>query len=463
MRVTSVIVLSLFSASAAGAASFLTAQKFPKTFNDLTFVDRMRVLAEGYEPWESEYDLETGRCITNCPYDGITIDEATELSRRATADLSRKMYQEGYPVAPPDDSSESDIIVNVPVIKIGDTPPVKLGPKPQFTPPPEKVAPADNTAVYVPQIPLAPIDTSILPSGATGSGNSTIAVPQKPQHNIGIILPSVDSTGLQGSATYQNDTTIVRPPFVPQSPSALLPISPAPNMTDGAHQQDPATIAPLPQAPKPEPKPEPNDNVPEQKPQPQPMPEDETLPYQPPLTLPSPEKPTKAEPSCTPHQPDIAAGQTRPFGEPLVGKPRISSNYGFRCHPIKCRWLLHSGVDFSVPTGTTVFTPADGTVEIVRNDGKKGCGKWIQIDHGKGVKTKYCHLSSFLVKKGDKVEAGCAIAKSGNTGSSTGPHLHYTIINSGIAVDAHEYFPNKRRKPENPGTEEQCKKKCGYK
>ncbi len=130
-------------------------------------------------------------------------------------------------------------------------------------------------------------------------------------------------------------------------------------------------------------------------------------------------------PRCFPVKTDIPAGQREPVGEPLKGKPRITSPYGYREHPITGEYKKHYGIDFGVPAGTSVFTPADGVVEAVWSD--KYCGNGIRIRHPSGYKTIYCHLSQQLVKQGETVFAGCEIAKTGKTGMADGAHLHYSI------------------------------------
>lgn len=95
------------------------------------------------------------------------------------------------------------------------------------------------------------------------------------------------------------------------------------------------------------------------------------------------------------------------------------------------RWYtFHNGIDFGVPSGTKVLAAADGKVIGVGNNGRYAYGRWIAIDHGNGLVTMYGHLSSQSKKKGDKVQKGDTIAKSGNTGYSTGPHLHFTVFST---------------------------------
>jgi murein DD-endopeptidase MepM/ murein hydrolase activator NlpD len=96
---------------------------------------------------------------------------------------------------------------------------------------------------------------------------------------------------------------------------------------------------------------------------------------------------------------------------------------------------MHEGVDFAVPQGTPVYAAADGVVAGAKPNG--GYGNWIQIDHGDGVSTVYGHLSRFApgISAGATVERGQLVALSGNTGRSTGPHLHFEVRTDGKPVD----------------------------
>lgn len=95
------------------------------------------------------------------------------------------------------------------------------------------------------------------------------------------------------------------------------------------------------------------------------------------------------------------------------------------------RWYsFHNGVDFGVSTGTEVFSVMDGKVIATGNCGKYAYGKWVAIDHGNGLVTLYGHLSKQKVNKGDSVDQGDVIGLSGNTGYSTGPHLHFSVFSS---------------------------------
>ncbi|MGY8999938.1 MAG: peptidoglycan DD-metalloendopeptidase family protein [Rhodospirillales bacterium] len=107
----------------------------------------------------------------------------------------------------------------------------------------------------------------------------------------------------------------------------------------------------------------------------------------------------------------------------------ISSHFGKRRDPINKRWAVHSGIDFGGATGTSVYTTGPGKIIFAGRKGKYG--KLIIIDHGFGFKTKYGHLNKILVKRGQKVKYRTKIGSMGNTGRSTGSHLHYEILLNG--------------------------------
>ncbi|MBN3035630.1 MAG: M23 family metallopeptidase [Bacteroidales bacterium] len=120
---------------------------------------------------------------------------------------------------------------------------------------------------------------------------------------------------------------------------------------------------------------------------------------------------------------------------------RIASGYGFRIHPILKRWLFHEGIDFTAPTGSSVYATGAGIVrEATRSAG--GYGKMVIIDHGYGYMTLYAHLSAIDVRVGQKVMRGQVIGKVGNTGLSAGPHLHYEVHKDGKKVNPVYYFYN---------------------
>src|SRR5690606_17261973 len=108
--------------------------------------------------------------------------------------------------------------------------------------------------------------------------------------------------------------------------------------------------------------------------------------------------------------------------------------YGWRIDPVYKTRRMHWGMDFTAPVGTEVYSTGDGVVEELEIK-SWGYGKSIVIDHGYGYKTRYAHLSAFKVKKGDKVKRGDLIGLIGNSGKSTGPHLHYEVEHNGQKIN----------------------------
>ncbi|MGR2740956.1 peptidoglycan DD-metalloendopeptidase family protein [Billgrantia sp. Q4P2] len=120
---------------------------------------------------------------------------------------------------------------------------------------------------------------------------------------------------------------------------------------------------------------------------------------------------------------------------PFEGSYRMSSSFNpRRTHPVTGRVSPHRGTDWAMPIGTPVIAPADGRVEKVGNH--PVAGRYIVVRHDNGYRTRYLHLSRAMVNRGDRVSMGERIALSGNTGRSTGPHLHYEVIVNNNAVDA---------------------------
>ncbi|GMU97119.1 MULTISPECIES: M23 family metallopeptidase [Ignavibacterium] len=112
--------------------------------------------------------------------------------------------------------------------------------------------------------------------------------------------------------------------------------------------------------------------------------------------------------------------------------------FGMRVHPILKVMKMHEGLDILTDVGSPVFAPGNGKVVYVGLRG--GYGMTIEIDHGFGYKTLYAHLSRTLVKEGQTVKRGEKIALTGNSGLSTGPHLHYEVHLNGIPQDPINYF-----------------------
>ena len=121
---------------------------------------------------------------------------------------------------------------------------------------------------------------------------------------------------------------------------------------------------------------------------------------------------------------------------PVMGT--ISSGFGYRDHPITEEHLFHAGVDIAADTGVPIAAFADGTVEFIGESRKYGL--YIQLDHGNGVKSFYCHCSELLYGKGKAVKAGQTIALVGDTGETTGSHLHLELKKDGILLNPAYYI-----------------------
>jgi len=112
---------------------------------------------------------------------------------------------------------------------------------------------------------------------------------------------------------------------------------------------------------------------------------------------------------------------------PDKSKYHLSSTFGYRSDPLRKYRTMHTGVDFSMKPGNNVYATGDGVVAQVKYE-LFGYGNWIIIDHGFGYKTRYAHLKVITVAQGMKVKRGECIGESGNSGKSTGPHLHYEVM-----------------------------------
>jgi murein DD-endopeptidase MepM/ murein hydrolase activator NlpD len=118
----------------------------------------------------------------------------------------------------------------------------------------------------------------------------------------------------------------------------------------------------------------------------------------------------------------------------------MTSQFGYRNSPFTGRKELHKGLDIANREGTQIIAPADG---IVKSAGRKGLlGKAMDIDHGHGMVTRYGHLKEILKKRGETVKRGDIIAEMGDSGRSTGPHLHYEVHLNGVPVNPVKYILN---------------------
>lgn len=138
----------------------------------------------------------------------------------------------------------------------------------------------------------------------------------------------------------------------------------------------------------------------------------------------------------------IKTGNSSAIGAGLLAVRPISSNYrqtsGFGYRSLLGSSRMHKGLDFGAPIGTPIYATAAG---IVTHSGPgTGYGRYVEIDHGNGMTTRYGHNSRNLVNEGDRVEVNQHIADVGNEGRSTGPHLHYEVRQNGVAITPQTYI-----------------------
>ena len=129
-----------------------------------------------------------------------------------------------------------------------------------------------------------------------------------------------------------------------------------------------------------------------------------------------------------------------PAIQPVLNKDlkRMASGYGWRIDPVYHIRRFHEGMDFTAPIGTEIFATGNGVVTY--SGWKQGYGETVEIDHGFNYSTRYAHCSKRKVRVGQKVQRGEVIALVGNTGKSTGPHLHYEVHYLGKPIDPRNYY-----------------------
>ena len=129
-----------------------------------------------------------------------------------------------------------------------------------------------------------------------------------------------------------------------------------------------------------------------------------------------------------------------PAIQPVLNKDlkHMASGYGWRVDPVYHIRRFHEGMDFSAPVGTDIFATGNGVVTY--SGWRQGYGETIEIDHGFNYVTRYAHCSKRKVKVGQKVKRGDVIASVGNTGKSTGPHLHYEVHFNGRPIDPRNFY-----------------------
>ena len=148
-----------------------------------------------------------------------------------------------------------------------------------------------------------------------------------------------------------------------------------------------------------------------------------------------------AEPDLSSRMSDLqsmaALQETLPGAWPATGL--LSSPYGYRRSPWNNRWVFHKGIDIANRRGTPIRATSRGRVS--RAEYHAGYGRFVEIDHGYGVFTRYAHMQRYTVAPGDDVEQGELIGLMGRTGASTGIHLHFELLIDGHAVDPADYLP----------------------
>lgn len=132
-----------------------------------------------------------------------------------------------------------------------------------------------------------------------------------------------------------------------------------------------------------------------------------------------------------------------PAIQPVANKDlkRMASGYGMRIHPIYKTAKMHTGMDFTAPVGTEIYATGNGIVGRVEYNGR-GYGNNVVISHGFGYQTLYGHMSRMTVRPGQRVNRGDLIGYVGNTGTSTGPHLHYEVLRGGRPVNPVNFYYN---------------------
>jgi murein DD-endopeptidase MepM/ murein hydrolase activator NlpD len=132
-----------------------------------------------------------------------------------------------------------------------------------------------------------------------------------------------------------------------------------------------------------------------------------------------------------------------PSIRPLWGG-RLTDKYGYRLDPLVDRVMYHTGIDFSAPRGTEVYASADGKVKevVTRYRSNNDYGRFVLVDHGYGRQTRYAHLETITVRLGQLIARHTVIGRVGDSGRSTGPHLHYEVLENGKTVDPAGFILN---------------------
>lgn len=354
--------------TASPTGSLLKAASFPKTADDLTFAQRVDLLTEGYEPFDTVF--ENGVCVQNCPYVGITLkdyeDRLVAAAQQVERDLSELGYTNNENSAAPQGLDTATVNKNVHEF---------LAQVPEFV---DSLSEEDKTT-------LASI---ILSDEYQAQYSSNLNISEQ-----SIIKYASQQILLDGADRDIKDLMRKKPKKntdedIKDLMRKILEESDDKETRPDSHQQNPF-------------KPNGSGNTwPEFK-----------------------------------EKPNFTQGDTIPVGCPIRLNPvSVTSEQGMRKLRTESKARMHAGIDLAASVGTTLYAPADGVVIEKKVDGKglnKGYGRYLVIQHDRQYYTLYGHLDSWLVEKGAHVSAGQPIAKSGNTGSSSGPHLHYEVTLNG--------------------------------
>lgn len=142
-----------------------------------------------------------------------------------------------------------------------------------------------------------------------------------------------------------------------------------------------------------------------------------------------------------------AAMQRLPLAVPIHGEFELNSGFGTRSDPLNHRTAIHEGLDFGAPSGTPVYATGEGVVVLAESWDRYG--NTVEIDHGNGITTRYAHMSKIKVKEGQRVTRSTVVGLVGNTGRSTGSHLHYEVRVADVAKDPIKFISVGRDVPKN--------------
>ena len=355
VSISIISVLIVCSVVASLSASMLTPAQFPKTADDLTFGQRVDLLADGYRPFDTVFD-SNGVCIENCPYVGITIKDFEKQMQQAAQQVQQDLAELNmqYPIDP--DSVQGTVPASDNNISVSEIKDVET-----------------NIANYLANY----IQTQ---SGVDVRNNLTV------QQRLNDIAANVR-------------TELINKEPVNVDLGWLSQVVPTVNLSS--------------------------------------------------VTLTSSNLGGEIQNGIEAfriHEPQGGGSSSAiPVSCPLQVNPvRVSSEMGWRSSFRR----NHNGIDLRVPVGTPIYAAADGRV-VIRKNNPDGYGYYLSIQHDRNYYTVYGHLSQWLVQNGDTVRAGQQIAKSGNTGRSTGPHLHFEVLKNAPLVRSGAI-------PVNPRTITQC-------